>query len=167
MLYQLSYASGPLSSRKQEQRQDRQPTEGCQDAAGGDPRVPGSLPGPPPAPTIRRSDHMRKGSRAEGTLGSPLWLPLPERTWGDREEPRRSPGFVDRAYSVFFEATNHSSSTRHRPNRGCSHPFLVGPRGPAEHRGYEPQTAAEAAGSSDSSLLPERIPDDRPRVEVQ
>jgi hypothetical protein len=34
MLYQLSYASGPLSSRKEEQWQDRQPAVGCQDAAG-------------------------------------------------------------------------------------------------------------------------------------
>ena len=33
MLYQLSYASGPLNSRKEEQTQDRQPIRGCQDGA--------------------------------------------------------------------------------------------------------------------------------------
>ena len=32
-----------------------------------------------------------------------LWLPLPERTGGDREEPHYSPGFVDRAYLVFLQ----------------------------------------------------------------
>ena len=121
-LYQLSYASGPSSSRKEEQRQHRQPAVGCQDSGrdGG----PGSGPGPglePRAPG--RAQAKRQPDK--GDLSPTLRLPLPERTTGDREEPRCSPGFVDRAYLVFLSTTNHSSSTRHRPIRGCSHPFLV------------------------------------------
>jgi hypothetical protein len=34
---------------------------------------------------------------------STLWLPLPESTGGDREEPHCPPGFVDRAYLVFLK----------------------------------------------------------------
>ena len=127
MLYQLSYASGPWSSRKEEQRQDRQP-------AGAVKMRPTPIPGragpvrdfPPGQPTLR-PPAKRQPSRVNRS--PPLWLPLPERTGGDREEPHCSPGFVDRAYLVFllknYEPLLHQRDTDRI--EAALTPFSLGP----------------------------------------
>ena len=71
-----------------------------------------------------RSPQSKRQPREVGT--STFWLPLPERTGSDRDEPHCSPGFVDRAYLVFLLRTvNHShSSAESRPTRVTLTPLL-------------------------------------------
>lgn len=100
MLYQLSYASGPLSSRKK--------SEIKIDSALGTVKTPRGTGGTDRSRPLGRPGHQRKGSQPSEPE-STLWLPLPEKTAGDREEPHCPPGFVDRAYLVFLK--NEPQST--------------------------------------------------------
>ncbi len=83
-----------------------------------------------------------KRQPCRGNLSPPLWLPLPERSRGDREEPHCSPGFVDRAYLFFLKlrTTLHQRDTDRF--EAALTPFPLGPEGLPNVCGYEPQTAA-------------------------
>ena len=93
MLYQLSYASLP-EARAREHRQDRQHPPGCQDRQC----------------AVNQDSEPTHGTNEKAAEPSELaftaWLPLPEKARDDREEPQYPPGFVDRAYLVFF-VTNY------------------------------------------------------------
>ena len=87
MLYQLSYASGAVHARESEGQHRRGPMQ-CQAFAPG-----------------AGFSHKRKGSLEKERKDFPSRvprLPLPEKTGSDRDEPHCLPGFVDRAYLVFF-----------------------------------------------------------------
>jgi hypothetical protein len=72
-------------------------------------------------------------------LGPPLWLPLPERSRGDREEPHCSPGFVDRAYLFFLKlrTTLHQRDTDRF--EAALTPFSLGPEGLQDYVGTSPK----------------------------
>ena len=91
MLYQLSYASRLRSSWKKSNVKI--------DSALGTVKTPGHRPFTTPREHRTTSEKAARRSEPESTL----WLPLPERTGGDREEPHCPPGFVDRAYLVFLQ----------------------------------------------------------------
>jgi hypothetical protein len=78
-------------------------------------------------------------------LASTAKLPLPERARGDREEPHCPPGFVDRAYLVFFLTNYEPLLINVTPvNFGLLSPLsgLARERGLSNRAGYEPSIAA-------------------------
>lgn len=84
----------------------------------------------PDAP--RRALKRQPGERCR--LGVRLRLPLPESAGDDREKPPCPPGFVDRAYLVFFAAyftRDVAARLLLHFESSCFHPSLdSGPRGP-------------------------------------
>ena len=86
---------------------------------------------------------MRKGSQAERN-GLALWLPLPERTRGDREKPHRSPGFVDRAYLVFLNELRTTTQLDTDQVEASFSPLSrsASSSRPTNQPGYEPCSAA-------------------------
>src|SRR5262245_662181 len=102
MLYQLSYASG--SDGRAGRRKIERGQEAVKESAD---------PGPWP-PILERK---RKGSRGiNGPCGSPLVLAASSRETGWRTglNVTRSPGFVDRAYLVFWLLTHYSPNFERR-----------------------------------------------------
>ncbi len=130
-----------------------------------------SQPVPPPTtqpagpPRRGKHDKMRKGSRDADR--STFWLPSPGRAGGDREEPHRSHGFVDRAYLVFL--TTCCQTSTHQRDTGYDEasltPFSLSPPSPgARPTGYEP---LKAATGRVISFEPWRSSGNRPRMEVR
>ena len=97
MLYQLSYASRPRGSRKKSKVKIVTALGAVKTR--GDRRAGRSTAHGRPLEDLTTSEKAARQSEPEFAL----WLPLPERTGGDREKPHCPPGFVDRAYLVFFQ----------------------------------------------------------------